>query len=197
MNVIWSSNWCDAFILLNSDDLIIITNITREKFEPLLEKFVLSLLSRIKIIDNEARHCQETQHITALCEIESSAEIELSLLHLLKRHKLRRPSQTTETVKVSPLKFFPSISLEQINVQLPSRIRTLGEIHRGVPQLVAWNAIKFRVDVGKTLAAGRTRSRSRSSPTNKTVDTAGMRPPKHQSFLKPGSRIFRGIIRAR
>lgn len=101
MNVIWSSNWCDAFILLNSDDLIIITNITREKFEPLLEKFVLSLLSRIKIIDNEARHCQETQHITALCEIESSAEIELSLLHLLKRHKLRRPSQTTETVSLA------------------------------------------------------------------------------------------------
>lgn len=35
-----------------------------------------------------------------------------ALLRLLKRHNLRRPRQTTETVKVSPLKFFPSISLD-------------------------------------------------------------------------------------
>lgn len=35
-----------------------------------------------------------------------------ALLRLLKRHNLRRSRQTTETVKVSPLKFFPSISLD-------------------------------------------------------------------------------------
>lgn len=52
------------------------------------------------------------QHITALCGIKSSVEIEVSLLRLLKRYNLRRP---IETVKVSPLKFFPSISLDQIN----------------------------------------------------------------------------------